>query len=117
MISKFISPSVHGLLDYLVDITLIVIPFLMEFDQQAHAALVIPLVIGLSNLSYSLLTVYNRSVVNLIPFRFHLLLDYMAGITLLITPFLVPVSGFTAYFFFIMGVGIFVATLLTKQSD
>ncbi len=113
---RFITPSTHGILDYLVDLALILIPLLFDFGSVSSLALYIPLAIGGSNLVYSLLTSYSRSVVKLIPMQFHLILDYLAGIILIIAALSLPLAAYPKLFFLVMGFGIVLATFFTKKN-
>ena len=114
---KIISPSLHGILDYMVDITLISVPVILNFKDVSNIAFWIPFGIGLSNFLYSLLTVYSRSVVKLIPMKIHLLLDFLAGLILFAMAFIIPVIGFVKLFYITMGVGIILATSLTRPNE
>ena len=78
---KFISPSLHGILDYMVDITLISVPLIFNFRAISDTVFWVPIAIGLSNLLYSLFTVYSRSLVPLIPFYLHLFFGWCYKIT------------------------------------
>lgn len=114
---KFISPSLHGILDYMVDITLISVPLIFNFRAISDTVFWVPIAIGLSNLLYSLFTVYSRSLVPLIPFYLHLFFDFMAGLILLALAFSLPLEGFVKLFYIAMGGGIILATLFTNPNE
>jgi hypothetical protein len=114
---KIISPSLHGILDYLVDITLISVPVILNFKEISNTVFWVPVAIGISNFVYSIVTVYSRSFVQLIPMKWHLLFDYFAGFILFALAFILPVEGLVQFFYGIMGVGIIFATLLTNPKE
>jgi hypothetical protein len=114
---KFINPSLHGILDYLVDITLIGVPVIFNFTEISNSAFWVSIGIGLSNFLYSLFTVYSRSVIKLIPLKIHLLFDFIVGLVLLIMAFILPIEGLVKLFYMVMGVGIILAILLTNTNE
>ena len=114
---KFISPSLHGILDYLVDITLIIIPVVFNFMEISNSAFWVSIGIGLSNFLYSLFTKYSRSVVKIIPLKMHLLFDFIVGLVLLSVAFILPVEGFIQLYYVAMGAGIILATIFTNTNE
>jgi hypothetical protein len=114
---KFISPSLHGILDYLVDITLIGVPVFFNFMEISNSAFWVSVGIGLSNFLYSLFTKYSRSVVKIIPLKMHLLFDFIVGLILLTSGFVLPIEGFVQLYFLTMGAGIILATAFTNTNE
>ena len=114
---KFINPSLHGILDYLVDITLIGVSVIFNFTEISNSAFWVSIGIGLSNFLNSLFTVYSRSVIKLIPLKILLLFDFIVGLVLLIMAFILPIEGLVKLFYMVMGVGIILATLLTNTNE
>jgi len=82
-----ISSRVHGALDYIVGLLLILAPYLFGF-ADGSAAQIVPMVLGASTILYSLVTRYELSVARLIPYRLHLLIDAASGLLLLASPWL-----------------------------
>lgn len=83
---RFIPTKAHAAVDYLTGILLIVVP--LYFVGQAGAAAWVPILIGCLILGQSVLTDYELSLANLIPMRFHLLMDGLAGALLAVSPWL-----------------------------
>jgi hypothetical protein len=84
---KIISTKVHGVLDYLMGIVLIAMPWLLNF-YRGGAETSVPVVLGVGVILYSLLTNYEYSISDAIPMRVHLTLDVLSGIFLAISPWL-----------------------------
>jgi hypothetical protein len=114
---KIISPSLHGILDYIVDVTLICVPLILNFNEVSNTVLWVPVGIGVLNFLYSILTVYSRSLVKLIPMNLHLLFDFFVGFILLALAFILPIEGFVKLFYITMGVGIILATAFTNPDE
>lgn len=90
---RFISPRIHGFLDYAVAAGLITAPLALDFAAVSPLAAVISIVAGLGLVAYSLLTDYSVSVRDLIPWRVHLTLDSVAAVALLLAPFALGFDG------------------------
>lgn len=84
---KFISPRVHGLLDYVVAALLVCSPWLFGFNYGSSETIV-PVALGGFTIIYSLFTQYVRGVFPLLPFRGHLALDCLQALLLGISPWL-----------------------------
>lgn len=73
---RFVSPSLHAVLDYALDLALLGVPAVLGFTG---VALWLPVAIGLLNAAYSLLTAYPGGVVRRLPLRTHLAVDLALG--------------------------------------
>ena len=89
---RFIPTQVHGILDYLIGILLILAPFVLGF-AQGGAETWVPIIIGAGVILYSLFTDYELGAVRRIPMRTHLWLDAIGGIILAISPWLFAFSA------------------------
>lgn len=85
---KFIPTKVHGALDYIVAIALILAPMLFGFQEVGGAAVVIPMVLGVGLFVYSLFTNYEWGIFKVISMPYHLVIDVLASILLIVSPFL-----------------------------
>ncbi len=85
---RFIPTRVHGVLDYVVAIALILAPFIFGFSGVGGAAVVIPIILGIGLLVYSLLTRYELGLVKVIAMPVHLVFDLVASLFLIASPFL-----------------------------
>lgn len=89
---KFITPNMHGVLDYVVGVTLIAAPFLLGLGASSATAIWLSVVTGLAVIAMSLITDYKLSVANIIPFWLHLTVDGAAAVVFALAPM---VFGFT----------------------
>lgn len=90
---RFIPTKVHGALDYIVGIALILAPFIFGFFDYGGAAVVIPMVLGVGLIVYSLFTRYEWGPFKLIPMPVHLVFDIVASLFLALSPFLFGFSS------------------------
>ncbi len=85
---RFIPTKVHGVLDYVVAIALILAPWIFGFSGLGGAAVIIPIVLGAGLFLYSLFTRYELGAFKLIAMPVHLVFDLVASIFLIASPFL-----------------------------
>lgn len=112
---KFIPATYHGILDYAVAFTLIAGPLVLGFDGLAQ---ILAIAGGVGLFVYSMITDYSTSVQKLLPFKVHLIFDFVAAIVLIIAPFLLgQAAGFTSVattFYVVIGVAVAIVVAVTK---
>ena len=84
---RLISSRVHGVLDYVAGVLLILTPKLLGFENTVTASQV-PMTLGALIIIYSLLTRYELALLMILPFRAHLALDVVSGLLLAGSPWL-----------------------------
>ena len=84
---RFIPTRFHGFLDYIVGVVLIAAPWIFQFSDNT-AATVVPIVLGIGLIVYSLLTDYELGVARVLPMPVHLLFDIAAGALLAASPWI-----------------------------
>ncbi|MEO7350141.1 MAG: hypothetical protein ABIW32_09850 [Terrimesophilobacter sp.] len=85
---RFIPTKVHGVLDYLVAIALILAPWIFGFANIGGPAVIIPVVLGVGLIVYSLFTRYELGAFKLIAMPIHLVFDIAASLFLIASPFI-----------------------------
>ena len=87
---RFIPTGVHAYFDYIGGIGLLAAPFVFGFFHVGGAAVIIPMVLGIGLILYSLLTNYELGIPGLkfLPMSVHLAFDLVASAFLAISPFL-----------------------------
>lgn len=85
---RFIPTKVHGILDYVVGVALIAAPWLFGFASLGGAAVVIPVVLGVGLIVYSLFTNYEWGPFGFIPMPIHLGFDIAASVFLALSPWI-----------------------------
>jgi hypothetical protein len=81
---------VHGLLEYVAGIFLVVAPFLLSYDSDAATA--VSIVAGVVILIVAASTAMSTGLIKSIPVQAHVVLDYLLAVVLIASPFL---FGFT----------------------
>ena len=59
---RFVPSNIHGIFDYIGGIALIACPFIFGFYSMGGIAVILPIVLGIGLILYSLLTDYERGI-------------------------------------------------------
>lgn len=84
---RVIPSRIHGVLDYVVGVLLILSPRLFGF-QTGGIEERLPVFLGVAALVYSLITRYELGLFKVLPFRTHLTLDFLSGVLLASSPWI-----------------------------
>ena len=84
---RFIPTRFHAPLDYIVGVALIAAPWIFQFSDHT-AATVVPIVLGIGLIAYSLFTNYELGLWKGAPMAVHNLIDIAAGALLAASPWL-----------------------------
>lgn len=113
---RIINSTVHGLLDYLAAITLIIAPFVLGIAEQSVVIHWLSVLAGAGLIGYSLITTYTYSIAKVIPLKLHLIFDLAAAVVFILVPFVLSITGTAAIYSWVMGVGVLMVVLLTNSS-
>ena len=84
---RFIPTKFHAPLDYIVGAALIAAPWILQFSEHT-AATIVPIVLGIGLIAYSLFTNYELGVWKVAPMAVHNLIDIAAGTLLAASPWI-----------------------------
>ena len=113
---KIISSTFHGFIDYAAAFALIVAPFFVLPAGAPTIATVFSVAAGTALILYSLVTDYSISARKAIPFKLHLLIDFVAGAAFVAAPFILGFDGVTKIYFLVMGGAVILVVLLTDSN-
>ncbi len=116
---RFVPTSVHGIFDYIGGIALIACPFIFGFYSMGGIAVILPIVLGIGLILYSLLTNYERGIpaLKFIPMPVHLVLDFVAAAFLVVAPFLFGFAnqGLNVWLpFVVAGLGVILLVIVSQ---
>ncbi|WP_152049886.1 SPW repeat domain-containing protein [Tautonia marina] len=89
---RFLSTRSHGVLDYLVGASLILMPWLLGFTVGG-AETWVPVLVGAIVIIYSLMTDYEAGCVGTLTMPTHMAFDAAAGVFLAASPWLFGFAG------------------------
>jgi hypothetical protein len=84
---RFIPTRYHAPLDYIVGAALIAAPWIFQFSEH-DSATVVPIVLGIGLIAYSLFTNYELGVWKVAPMAVHNVIDIVAGAALAASPWI-----------------------------
>ena len=114
---RFIPTRLHAPLDYIVGAALIAAPWIFQFSEH-RAATVVPIVLGIGLILYSLFTDYELGLWKVAPMAVHNLFDLVAGVVLAASPWIFGFSDNTANVWvphLVVGVAAIFLGVTTKQ--
>lgn len=97
------STKVHGYLDYLMGIVLLIVPALLQLDRDSAEGMIL-YVLGTILIFYSAFTNYELGIIKVIPMKMHLTLDIFSGIFLATAPWVLDFENQVCIPFVILGV-------------
>ena len=109
-----LPPVVHGVLDYPLAAVLLVLPLVLDFDDNAAKWIAFALGIGAAVLAVG--TAWPTGIVRVIPPLVHGYVDLTVTVALIVLPFIVGFSHHTTalVFYLVVGIGGLLATLATR---
>jgi len=111
---RFISSKVHGALDYLSGLLLILSPWIFDFANGGFAQW-IPILVGVTILLVSLFTDYELSLSKQIPLETHLGIDILGGAMLAASPWIFTFYDWVFWPHLLLGLAEIGAGLLTHK--
>lgn len=111
---RFINTRIHGMIDYMMGILLIISPWLFDF-ANGGAAQWVPIILGLGALLYSIMTDYELGLIKVISVKAHLMIDLVAGIFLAASPWIFGFADEVYLPHLILGIAEIGASLMTEQ--
>ena len=111
---RFVTQQIHAWLDYPVAIGLIAMPLLLGVGSTNPAAMWLSLVTGVAALILTLLTDHQTGVIRIIPYRFHLAVDFIVGIVFLLAPHILGFTGLDFWYYTVLAVTVLAVVSLHK---
>ncbi len=109
---RFVTRQVHAYIDYPVAISLMAMPFLLNLGSSHPLAKWLSVATGVAALVLTLLTDHETGVIKVLPYRFHVAVDRMVGITFVAAPFVLGFSGLDADYYWANGAAVLAVTFL-----
>ncbi len=111
---QFLTPKLHGALDYIAAGALIVLPFLLGLQG---IELWLSVAGGSGLILYSLLTDYAFGIIKLVSFDLHLLLDLAAGVAFIVAPFVLGFGFLASIYYPVMAACVLAVVAFTARAD
>ncbi len=114
---RFVTRTIHAYLDYPVAVALMVLPFVLGLGQSNPLALWLSVVTGVAAFVLTVLTDHHLGIWRVLPYKFHLAVDLIVGITFLLAPSLLGFSGIDAWFYWLNGAAVVAVISLSAPEE
>ncbi|WP_170755431.1 hypothetical protein [Ruegeria lacuscaerulensis] len=114
---RFVTRNIHAYLDYPVAIALMTLPFLLGLGQSNPLALWLSVVTGVAAFVLTVLTDHHLGIWRVLPYKFHLAVDLLVGVTFLAAPSLFGFSGVDAVFYWLNGAAVVAVISLSTPEE
>ncbi|WP_372366719.1 hypothetical protein [Candidatus Uabimicrobium sp. HlEnr_7] len=111
---RFITKEIHAVLDYPVAVVLMGAPFLFKLGGSHDLALWLSVCTGVAALILTIFTDHFLGVFRVLPYKFHLAVDFIVGVVFVVAPFLLGFSGVDSLFYWIIGATVLCVVNLHK---
>ena len=114
---RFITKTVHAYLDYPVALSLTAMPFLLGLGTANPLARWLSVGTGIAAFVLTLLTDHQTGVIRVLPYRFHVAVDRLVGLTFLAAPFVFGFKGLDAAYYWANAAAVLTVTFLLNASE
>ncbi|MCA9261005.1 MAG: hypothetical protein KDA61_17440 [Planctomycetales bacterium] len=111
---RFITPTYHAYLDYPVAAGLIVSALATPLGRTNSAAMLLALGVGIAAFVLTTLTDHALGIWRVLPYWFHLAVDFIVGLTFVAAPSTLGFRGFDAWFFWLNGIAVLTVVALHR---
>lgn len=114
---KFITKDIHAYLDYPVAFGLIIMPFIFGLGASHPLAFGLSVATGIAALILTLFTDHQLGLVRILPYKLHLTVDFLVGLTFVAAPFVLGFAGLDAAYYWVLGATVLVVVGLHKSDN
>lgn len=110
----FVTKTIHSWLDYPVAALLIILPFALGLGESNPAALWLSVATGIAALILTVFTDHQTGLIRAVPYRVHMAVDLVVGLSFLAAPFVFGFAGLDAAFYWLNGLAVVAVISLHK---
>ena len=114
---RFVTKTIHAYLDYPVAALLMAMPFLLQLGSSNPLAKWLSVATGLAALVLTIFTDHKLGIIRVLPYSFHLAVDFLVGVVYVIAPFALGLSGIDAIFYWANAAAVLTVVSLHKPED
>lgn len=114
---RFVTRTIHAYLDYPVAAALMGLPFLLGLGESNPLALWLSVATGAAALVLTVLTDHHLGLIRVLPYKLHLTVDLIVGITFLAAPFLFGFAGLDSAFYLLNGAAVVAVISLSAPEE
>jgi len=111
---RFVTKNIHAYLDYPVALGLIGLPVVLNLGQSNPLAFWLSVVTGVAALILTMLTDHETGLVRVVPYSFHLIVDFAVGVVFLAAPFVLGFKGIDFAYYVVNALAVLTVVSLHK---
>lgn len=113
---RFVTKTLHAYLDYPVALMLMGAPFLLGLGDSHPAAFWLSVVTGVAALLLTVLTDHHLGLIRVLPYRLHVAVDGVVGVTFLAAPLALGFAGLDLVYYLANGAVVVTVVGLSKPA-
>lgn len=110
--TQFMNKTLHSYLDYPVALGLIAMPGILGLGAVNPLAFWLSIATGFAALLLTIFTDHQFGLVKIIPYKLHLLVDFMVGAAFVAAPFILGFAGLEAAYYWVLGATVLLVVAL-----
>ncbi|MEP1571934.1 hypothetical protein [Roseibium album] len=111
---RFVTKNIHAYLDYPVALGLIGLPVVLNLGQSNPLAFWLSVVTGVAALILTMLTDHETGLIRVVPYSFHLIVDFAVGVVFLSAPFVLGFKGIDFAYYVVNALAVLTVVSLHK---
>jgi len=111
---RFVTTNIHAYLDYPVALGLIGLPVVLNLGQSNPLAFWLSVVTGVAALILTMLTDHETGLIRVVPYSFHLIVDFAVGVVFLAAPFVLGFKGIDFAYYVVNALAVLTVVSLHK---
>ena len=114
---RFVTKTVHALLDYPVALSLVATPVLLGLGRGNPLALWVSVATGITAFIMTLFTDHKTGVIRVLPYGLHIAVDRLVGIVFVTVPFVLGLQGLDAWYYWANGAAVLLVTVVLNAPE
>ncbi len=114
---RFLTPTLHGIVDYLAAAGLLTLPFILGLGSSSPLARWLAVGSGVAVVVVSMVTDYRYGAFHILPFRVHLMIDTLVAIFFAFAPSIFGFHGLDAWFYWANSAAVFLVVAVTQTKE
>lgn len=111
---RFVTRTMHAWLDYPVAIALMGLPFLLGLGAFNPMALWLSVIAGVAAFVLTVFTDHKLGIIRVIPYKVHVAVDLVVGLTFAAAPFAFGFTGLDAWYYWALAAAVITVVSLSE---
>jgi hypothetical protein len=114
---RFVTKTVHAIIDYPVALSLMATPFILGLGNSNPAALWLSVATGVAAFVMTLLTDHKTGIIRVLPYWQHVAVDRTVGFVFAAAPFVFGFTGLDAWYYWANATAVLLVTFVLNAPE